>query len=147
MKANTITTEKSNFEISFDVDNKIMFLKFYGIVDLKDMIDSHSTGIIHQELENNMSACCDLTEATVDVDISATEIIFHFLIGLKEKRGDEYHLALVYSDEITKALMDYYRLAFSRTKVDVELFRNTQAAINWIIASQNESSISYIHNS
>jgi len=147
MKTNSIIAEKDCFKIDFDTTNKIMILRFYGVIGLKDMIDSLSTGIRHQEFEFNMSACCDFSEATLDVDISATEVIFHFLTGLRDKRGDEYHLALVYSDEITKTLMDYYRLAFSRTKVDVELFRNTEAAHNWIITSQRACSVTYLPKS
>lgn len=146
MQVSSVTTEKNCFKVDFDTINKIMILRFHGVIDLKDMIDSLSTGIRHQEFEYNMSACCDFSEATVDIELSATEVIFHFLTGLRDKRGDEYHLALVYSDEITKALMDYYRLAFSRSKIDVELFRNYQAAIDWIITNQNECSVSYLYN-
>jgi hypothetical protein len=141
MKKSVITADKNYFKVDFDTSNKIMFLRFYGVIDLKDMIDSLSTGIRHQEFEYNMSACCDFSQATVDVDISATEVIFHFLMGLKDKRGDEYHLALVYSDEITKALMDFYRLAFSRSKIDVELFKSIELATDWLISSQNECSV------
>ncbi len=144
MQISSLTAEKNSFKIEFDTANKIMILRFFGVIDLKDMIDSLSTGIRHKEFEFNMSACCDFSDATVDVDISATEVIFHFLTGLRDKRGDEYHLALVYSDEITKTLMDFYRLAFSRSKIDVELFRNKEAAINWIISSQKECEVTYL---
>ncbi len=144
MKASVVTTNAKSFEVDFDLDNKIMILRFYGVIDLKDMIDSLSTGIRHQEFEYNMSACCDFSQATVDVEMSAAEVIFHFLTGLREKRGDEYHLALVYSDEITKTLMDYYRLAFSRSKIDVELFQSFEAARNWIITNQQGCEVTYL---
>jgi hypothetical protein len=144
MKTSTVNTKKTNYKIDFDLTNKIMITSFFGIVDLKDIIDSLSAGIRQNEFEINMSACFDFTNATVDADISATEIVFHFLTGLQDRRGNEYHLALVYSDEITKTLMDYYRLAFSRSKVDVELFQNKDAAMNWIITSQKVCSVTYL---
>ncbi|MBV1911819.1 MAG: hypothetical protein KUG78_21175 [Kangiellaceae bacterium] len=135
---------KQGFTVDFDAKHGIMVTQFYGEIYLKDIIDSLSTVIRHREFVVNMSACYDFTHATIDIDISTTEIVFHFLTGLADKRGTQYQMALVYADEMTKAIFDFYRLTLSRTDVDVELFKNRATAIDWIVESAKEASVIYI---
>lgn len=139
-----LASAKQGFEVSFDATHKIMHVVFFGCVYFKDIIDGFSTVIRHQEFELNMPACYDFSNATLEMNMNSTEIIFHFTSGLAEKRGKEYLLALVYNDEMTKALFDFYRLYLARTQIDVEMFKNSQTAIDWIIESQKEKTISYL---
>ena len=139
-----MTEKKQGFEVYFDTKNQIMKVEFYGAVHLKDIVDSLSTVIRHREFVKNMSACYDFSNAVVEVDITGAEVVFHFLTGISDRRGTEYLLALVYSDEMTKALCDFYRLYFSRSKVDVETFMNKEVALEWIIESKKESTVSYL---
>jgi len=139
-----LNSKTSPFELRYDPQNAIMHIEFSGDLDLKDLIDSFSAVIRHEQFVVDMPACYDFTNARMDIDINATEVIFHFVAGLREKRGNHYQLAFVYGDEMTKALVDFYRLFFSRTSIDVEIFRNRETAVEWIKESQIPSTITYL---
>ena len=144
MLSDNLAPKQQSFEISFVPDHGFMKVDFYGDIHFKDIIDSLSAVIRHNEFRFNMPACYDFTNALVDIDINMIEIIYHFLVGLSDKRGNQYPLALVYSDEMTKTLFNFYRLFFSRSKIDIESFKNKDTALEWISTSLMESSVSYL---
>jgi hypothetical protein len=135
---------ENSFKIEFDSDYGCFVVKYNGVIELKDLIDSFSEVIKHPAFEINMPACYDFTDAIVDIDINTTEIFYHFAAGLRDKRGNDYQLAFVYSDEMTKTLVNFYRLFFSRTSIDVEIFNNGETALNWIKESKSIASVSYL---
>ncbi len=139
-----ISCSQQNFELNFDPESKIMHIIFIGNMELKGLIASFSAVIRHPDFYFNMPACYDFSNATMDIDINSTEVIFHFVAGLRSKRGDDYQIAFIYSDEMTKALVDFYRLFFSRTSIDVELFDKKPDAVEWIKESRKPATVSYI---
>lgn len=139
----SVESEQS-FNLEFDPISKIMHISFTGNMELKGLIASFSAVIRHPDFYFNMPACYDFSKARADIDINTTEVIFHFVEGLRDKRGDDYQLAFIYSDEMTKALIDFYRLFFSRTCIDVEIFNQKSDAIEWIKESLKPPTISYI---
>lgn len=132
------------FDLQFDSGSKIMHIKFTGNMELKGLIASFSAVIRHPLFYFNMPACYDFSNAVMDIDINSTEVIFHFVAGLRGKRGDDYQIAFIYSDEMTKVLVDFYRLFFSRTSIDVEVFDLKSKAIEWIKESREPVTVSYI---
>ena len=139
-----IASSQQNFELSFDPESKIMHIIFTGNMELKGLIASFSAVIRHPDFYFNMPACYDFSTATVDIDINTTEVIFHFVAGSSKKRGDDYQIAFIYSDEMTKALVDFYRLFFSRTSIDVEVFDKMPDAIEWIKENRKPATVSGI---
>lgn len=133
---NDSTKITQGYKTYYSPDTKIMHVDFFGNIELKDVVDSFSSVIRHEKFSINMPGCYDFTNAILDIDINDTEVVFHFVAGLAKKRGSEYLLAFIYSDEMTKTLMDFYRLAFSRTSIDVETFSNRDIAVEWIKESQ-----------
>ena len=139
-----IATSEQSFNLEFDPKSKIMHIDFKGGMELKGLIGSFSAVIRHPDFYFNMPACYNFSKATVDIDINSTEVIFHFVAGLRDKRGDNYQIAFIYSDEMTKTLVDFYRLYFSRTSIDVEIFSQKTDAIRWIKESSIPATVSYI---
>lgn len=127
-----LSASESGFELAYETESKSMLVEFSGQLEIKELIASFSAVIRHEYFYKNMPACYDFTNAIIDIDINSTEVIFHFVAGLRDKRGSEYSLAFVYDDEMTKALVDFYRLFFSRTSIDVDIFDNRSDAIQWI---------------
>jgi len=139
-----IAESEQSFSLEFDPKSKIMHISFTGSMELKGLVASFSAVIRHPDFYFNMPACYDFSQARMDIDINTTEVIFHFVAGLRDKRGGDYQLAFVYADEMTKALVDFYRLFFSRTSIDVEIFNQKSDAIEWIKESRKPATISYI---
>lgn len=135
---------EQSFDIHYEPESKVMHIDFTGNMELKALIASFSAVIRHEDFYINMPACYDFSNAIMDIDINATEVIFHFVSGLRDKRGDKYLLTFVYADEMTKALVDFYRLFFSRTSIDIEIFNNKADAIEWIKDSRQTATVSYL---
>lgn len=126
------TEIKRSYKIYYSSENNIMHIDFFGEIVLKDLVDSFSELIRHEKFVINIPGCYDFTDAILEVDINDTELVFQFVTGLMKKRGGEYPLAFIYSDEMTKAMLDFYRLSFSRTSIDVEIFNNRDIAVEWV---------------
>lgn len=139
-----IASSEQSFNLEFDQESKIMHIGFAGNMELKGLIASFSAVVRHPDFYYNMPACYDFSKATMDIDINSTEVIFHFVAGMSNKRGDDYQIAFIYSDEMTKALVDFYRLFFSRTSIDVEIFNQKSDAIEWIKESRTPGTVSYL---
>ena len=144
MSAERVSQPISPYTVSFNSENEFMYVEYFGDMKLKEIIDSFSEVVRHKAFKPDMAACYDFSNATIDVDMSVTEIIFHFVDGMSDKRGEDYQLAFVCSDEMTEALCHFYRLFYSRKNIDVETFKNTETAIEWIRESKTPTSISYL---
>ena len=136
--------ETTGFNVEFYPEDNFLVLAFTGEISLKEIVASISDTLRHQEFTKDMSACYDFSDAVLDIDINTLDVIFHFMSGLREKRGTHYQLALVYSDEITKTLFDFYRLMFARYTVDIEVFTHKNRALEWIKESHKIATVSYI---
>lgn len=136
--------ETAGFNVEFYPEDNFLVVSFTGEISLKEIVASISDTLRHQEFTKDMSACYDFSDAVLDIDINTLDVIFHFMAGLREKRGTHYQLALVYSDEITKTLFDFYRLMFARYTVDIEVFTHKSSALEWIKESHKIATISYI---
>ncbi len=141
-----LASYEQSFELYYEPESKVMHIDFTGNMELKALIASFSAVIRHENFYINMPACYDFSNAFMDIDINSIEVIFHFVAGLRDKRGDSYQLAFVYADEMTKALVDFYRLFFSRTSIDVEIFNNKADAIEWINDGCQAARISYLES-
>ena len=146
MKAKEIAKSTSGFNLHFDSEDEIMHIKFDGIMSLKELVDGFSAVLRHKDFFYNMPACYDFSNAIVEIDINETEVIYHFAFGLMDKRGREYQLAFVYADGLAEAMINFYRLFFSRTLIDVEMFRNKLTAVEWIKESRKSATISYLNS-
>jgi hypothetical protein len=136
--------ETTGFNVEFYPEDNFLVVAFTGEISLKEIVASISDTLRHQEFTKDMSACYDFSDAVLDIDINTLDVIFHFMSGLREKRGTHYQLALVYSDEITKTLFDFYRLMFARYTVDIEVFTHKNRALEWIKESHKIATVSYI---
>ncbi len=136
--------EPTGFNVEFYPEDNFLVVAFTGEISLKEIVASISDTLRHQEFTKDMSACYDFSDAVLDIDINTLDVIFHFMSGLREKRGTHYQLALVYSDEITKILFDFYRLMFARYTVDIEVFTRKSRALEWIKESHKIATVSYI---
>jgi hypothetical protein len=137
-------TDISGFNVSFHPEDDFLVVSFYGDISLKEIVASISDTLRHDEFSKNMSACYDFSDAALDIDINTLDVIFHFMTGLRERRGTHYQLALVYSDEITKTLFDFYRLMFSRYTVDIEMFTHKDRALEWIKESHEVAPVTFL---
>jgi len=144
MAAERVSEPSSSYQISYIPEDAFMYVEYFGDMKLKSLIDSFSELIRHKNFQKNMAACYDFSNAVMDIDMPSTEVIYHFVEGLGSKRGDDYQLAFVCSDEMTKALCNFYRLFYSRKKIDVETFKNKATAIEWIKESSKPATVSYI---
>ena len=120
------------YEVFIDNDEGVAHIVFGGVIRLKELVDSFSELIRHPDFIKDIACCYDCTNALVEVNLTETEIFYHFAAGLRQKRGDKYSLAFVYSDEMTKVLVQFYRLFLARTEIDVELFEHKSNAISWL---------------
>ncbi|WP_444995175.1 hypothetical protein [Aliikangiella sp. IMCC44359] len=120
------------FDIQIDFDKKYAYLSFFGTVCLKELVDSFSSLIRHPKFEKNMASCFDFTHSIVELTLNQTEIFYHFVNGLRETRGNSYRLAAVCGDEMTKMLVQFYRLYLSRSEVDIQIFEQKVTAKNWL---------------
>ncbi|MCW8875860.1 MAG: hypothetical protein OQK51_02280 [Kangiellaceae bacterium] len=122
-------------QIQIDKENNLATLTFVGHIGIKQFADSFSELIRHKDFVQNMNACYRLENAYVDLNINDTEILFHFAAGMRDKRGDQYQLAFVYKDEMTKMLVEFYRLFLVRTDIEVLTTPSIQEAQSWLIHS------------
>jgi len=144
MSAEHVSESLSSYKISYVSEDSYMYIEYFGDMKLKQLIDSFSEVIRHENFITDMPACYDFSNAMMDINIPSTEIIYHFVEGLSSKRGNDYQLAFVYADEMTKALCNFYRLFYSRKNIDVETFKNKETAIEWIKESGKLTGISYL---
>ena len=121
-----------SFDIQLDSKNLLVHLTFNGMVGLKDFADSFSAIIRHPEFVKNMHCCYDLSNAEVEMNLNDTEICFHFTSALRDKRGSNYVLVFVCNDELTKMMVNFYRLFLVQTKVDVRIEKDFEKALQWI---------------
>lgn len=126
------TAQSASFSTRLDHQSGAILVEFFGSIELKELVDGMSAVTQHPEFEVNIPACFDFTQAIIDVDLAATEVVFNFGKGLGKKRGNDYQVAFVYGDELTKTLLNFYRLFFARTKIDVDIFDNRCSALSWI---------------
>jgi len=124
--------DSRHFDIFIDKAQATVHLEFSGTVSLKDLVDSFSATIHNPDFVTNMSALYDLRLANVELDLTETEIFFHFAAGLRDKRGDSYALAFVCADEMTKMVANFYRLFLVRTDIDVLICDDFKQALDWI---------------
>lgn len=122
----------NGYEVEVDVEYDYALVSFVGVVHLKELVDSYSSFIRHPQFRKNMNCCYDFSNALVEINLNETEIFYHFSSGLREKRGEEYKLAFVYGDEMTKMLSQFYRLFLSRTHIELQLFDQSESAVSWL---------------
>jgi|GEM_PF-2890047 len=120
------------FEVYIDTQDDIAHIQLVGIIKIKELVDSFSALIRHPDFHKNIACVYDCTQALIEVNLTETEIFYHFAAGLRDKRGDQYPLAFIYGDEMTKMLVQFYRLFLARTEIDVELFYDKSEAIIWV---------------
>lgn len=122
------------FSININKTHRTIYLTFYGTLGLKELVDSFSQIIRHPDFEANMSACYDLSNALVELDLKETEIFFHFASGLRDKRGDNYKLSFIYADDMTRMLVNFYQLFLARSQIEVFSTENPEEASAWLIS-------------
>lgn len=123
----------ASFRISINKIHQTAYLTFYGALSLKELVDSFSQLIRHPDFEVNMSACYDLSNALVELDLKETEIFFHFASGLRDKRGDNYKLSFIYADDMTRMLVNFYQLFLARSHIEVFSTENPDEASAWLL--------------
>lgn len=135
MKEQAAAQNTLPYQIQIDKAHNLATLTFTGYVGIKDFADSFSELTRHEDFIHNMNACYRLEDAFVDLNINDTEVLFHFASGMREKRGNHYLLAFVYKDEMTKMLVEFYRLFLVRTDIEVLTTPSAQEAQSWLTHS------------
>lgn len=133
--------EESSFEVSVDTDSKIATITLAGVVNLKQLVDSFSELVRHPDFEKNICCCYDCRQALIEVNLTETEIFYHFSAGMRSKRGTDYNIAFVKGDEMTGMLVQFYRLFLVRCNIEIELFSSKDEALSWLIESRLPSRV------
>lgn len=134
-KQTNVNSSENKFEIGIEntIDGiSVAVVSFFGDIHLKELVDSCTQVLDLPDFVRNMPACFDFSQAMIDIDINSAEILFHYNAGIREKRGKEYQLALVFGDEMTKTLVDFYRLLNAMTNIDIDIFDGKEKAMNWL---------------
>ncbi|TQV89615.1 hypothetical protein [Aliikangiella coralliicola] len=131
-KSEALANTAEKYFVEIDSTNSLAHLVYFGSITLKDVVGSFSALIRHPDFVHNMDACYDLSQAIVEIDLNETEIFSHFVEGLRDRRGANYRIAFICGDEMTKMLVDFYRLFLART--DIELFNTDtkSSAMDWL---------------
>jgi len=131
-QAISLTDEDKPYHLSIDKAGGIVQISFHGVMRLKELVDSFSEIIRHPDFEVNMSACYDLSNAMVDLDLKQTEIFFHFASGLRGKRGDSYKISFVYGDNMARMLVNFYQLFLAHSQIEIYITENSVEALDWL---------------
>ncbi|TQV74988.1 hypothetical protein FLL45_08580 [Aliikangiella marina] len=128
--------ESSDFEVTIDTENKIATIALFGVINLKHLVDSFSELVRHPDFEKNICCCYDCRDALIEVNLTETEIFYHFSAGMRSKRGTEYNIAFISGDEMTEMLVQFYRLFLVRSEIHIESFKTSEEAIQWLLESR-----------
>jgi hypothetical protein len=121
-----------SYRVDVNAVEGIATISFIGVIRLKELVDSFSDLVRHPNFVTDMACCYDCRDGIVEVNLNETEIFYHFAAGMRDKRGSRYLLAFVYGDEMTKVLVQFYRLFLARTEIDVEIFNDKKKAMAWL---------------
>ncbi|MET1256215.1 hypothetical protein [Aliikangiella maris] len=125
-------TKKPSVDVVIKNDKNYAYLSYWGVVRLFDLVDSFSLLLRDLRFKKNMAICFDFTDAMVELTLNDTEIFYHFMYGMQHKLGNSYRLAFVYGDDMTKMLLDFYRLFFARTNIDMQIYSHRFLAKLWL---------------
>lgn len=123
------------FDIYIDKKYQTVFITLSGLVVLQDLIEAFSATLNHPDFEVNMSCIYDMRDAILDSDIKEAEIMSHYTSGFSHQRGKSYLLAFVVTEEMTKMLVEFYRLLLTQTDIQVCVTDEMTKAIQWIRTS------------
>ena len=132
MNENIQLDSQEAFALSHDATRELIIASFFGHISLNQLLDCYSAILQMPEFTRNINACFDFGAAIVEIDLKETENFYHFASGLREKRGENYELAMVYGDPMTKMLLDFYKLFLVRTQVHVGVFDTRERALAWL---------------
>jgi len=124
--------DKKAFQLHYNEELDLIRIEFFGTVKVKQLLDAYSALFKHEKFHTEQNGIIDFSKAVVDVDLNETEIFYHFASGFREQRGENYLLALVYGDEMTKMLLNFYKLFLVRTQIEVEVLDSVAASEQWI---------------
>lgn len=124
----------NNNKVSLAINKKQFYadIALHGKVTRKLLNNIFLDLMEHPDFQHDINACYDYTQAYAGLEMVEIEEHAEFVAQYRDKRGMSYKLALISNDDLTAALLNIYKLMLASTSVEVEVFNQRQAAIDWI---------------